>query len=198
MKYLLISNQGKGLYKEKGSKFLSFAYLLTHAGHTKELIDEIKTLHFDANHCCYAFSYGLESPMFGMHDDGEPKHSAGDSILGQIKSFKVANALVVVVRYFGGTKLGVGGLSNAYRQAAAAALTQAALVPYIKKERFKIFYDYDQTKLLLSLFRDYDTEIVEKKYLQKCWMLVEVKKEEAMVFEDRLRRNAFQLNNEIK
>ena len=110
MKYLLISNQGEGLYKEKGSKFLSFAYLLTHAGHAKDLIDEIKTLHFDANHCCYAYSYGLESPMFGMHDDGEPKHSAGDSILGQIKAFNVSNALVVVVRYFGGTKLGCRGL----------------------------------------------------------------------------------------
>ena len=82
----------------------------------KELIDEIKILHFGANHCCYAYSYGLESPMFGMHDDGEPKHSAGDSILGQIKSFNVSNALAVVVTYFGGTKLGEGGLSNAYRQ----------------------------------------------------------------------------------
>ena len=198
MKYLLISNQGEGLYKEKGSKFLSFAYLLTHVGHAKELIDEIKTLHIDANHCCYAYSYGLEIPMFGVHDDGEPKYSAGDPILGQIKAFNVSNALVVVVRYFGGTKLGAGGLSNAYRQAAAAALTKATLLPYIEKERFKIFYDYDQTKLLLSLFRDYDTEIIEKKYLQKCWMLVDVKKEEAMAFEDRLQRNAFQLKNDIK
>ena len=198
MKYLLISNQGKGLYKEKGSKFLSFAYLLTHAGHTKGLIDEIKTLHFDANHCCYAFSYGLESPMFGMHDDGEPKHSAGDSILGQIKSFKVSNALVVVVRYFGGTKLGVGGLSNAYRQAAAAALTQAVLMPYIEKKRFKVFYDYDQTKLLLSLFRDYEPEIIEKEYLQKCWMVVDVKKEQATAFKDRLHRNEFQLTEDVK
>ena len=198
MKYVLISSGGEGLYKEKGSKFLSFAYPLTHEGHAKELIAEIKSLYFDANHYCYAYLYGLDTPSLGIHDDGEPKHSAGDPILDQIKSFNVSNALVVVVRYFGGTKLGVGGLSNAYRQAAAAALTQAALVPYIKKERFKIFYDYNQTKLLLSLFRDYDTEIVEKKYLQKCWMLVEVKKEEAMAFEDRLRRNAFQLNNEIK
>tara|TARA_E500000331_G_scaffold269662_1_gene261162 strand:- start:753 stop:1286 length:534 start_codon:yes stop_codon:yes gene_type:complete len=177
---------------------LSFAYLLTHAGHTKELTDEIKTLHFDVNHCCYAYSYGLESPMFGMHDGGEPKHSAGDPILGQIKSFNVSNALVVVIRYYGGTKLGIGGLSNTYRQAAAAALTQAALVAYNEKELFKIFYDYNETKLLLSLFRDYDTAIIEKKYLQKCWMLVDVKKEEAVAFEDRLRGNAFQLNIEIK
>ncbi|OUT96673.1 MAG: hypothetical protein CBB92_09685 [Flammeovirgaceae bacterium TMED32] len=78
----------KDYIKRRGSKFLSFAYLLTHAGHTKELTDEIKTLHFDVNHCCYAYSYGLESPMFGMHDGGEPKHSAGDPILGQIKSFQ--------------------------------------------------------------------------------------------------------------
>ena len=155
----------------------------------KELTDEIKTLHFDVNHCCYAYSYGLESPMFGMHDGGEPKHSAGDPILGQIKSFNVSNALVVVIRYCGGTKLAIG-LSNTYRQ--------AALVAYIEKELFKIFYDYNETKLLLSLFRDYDTAIIEKKYLQKCWMLVDVKKEEAVAFEDRLRRNAFQLNIEIK
>ena len=198
MKYLLISNQGEGLYKEKGSKFLSFSYLLTHAGHAKKLIDEIKTLHFDVNHYCYAYSYGLETPMLGMHDDGEPKYSAGDPILGQIKAFNVSNVLVIVIRHFGGTKLGVGGLSNAYRQAAAAVLTQSVLIPYIEKERFKVFYDYDQTKLLLSLFRDYNIEIIEKKYLQKCWMLVDVKKEEAMAFEDRLQRNAFQLKNEIK
>ena len=139
MKYLLISNQGEGLYKEKGSKFLSFAYLLTHAGHTKELIDEIKTLHFDANHCCYAYSYGLESPMFGMHDDGEPKHSAGDSILGQIKSFNVSNALVVVVRYFGGTKLGVGGLSNAYRQRQRQHLPKRHWCLILKRSGLKFF-----------------------------------------------------------
>ena len=198
MKYLLISNQGEGLYKEKGSKFLSFAYLLTHAGHAKELIDEIKTLHFDANHYCYAYSYGLETPMFGMHDDGEPKYSAGDPILGQIKAFNVSNVLVIVIRYFGGTKLGVGGLSNAYRQAAAAALTQSVLIPYIEKERFKVFYDYDQTKLLLSLFRDYEPEIIEKEYLQKCWMMVDVKKEQATAFKDRLPRNEFQLTEDVK
>ena len=198
MKYLLISTQGEGLYKEKGSKFLSFAYLLTHAGHAKELIDEIKTLHFDANHYCYAYSYGLETPMFGMHDDGEPKYSAGDPILGQIKAFNVSNVLVIVIRYFGGTKLGVGGLSNAYRQAAAAALTQSVLIPYIEKERFKVFYDYDQTKLLLSLFRDYEPEIIEKEYLQKCWMVVDVKKEQATAFKDRLHRNEFQLTEDVK
>ena len=198
MKYLLISTQGEGLYKEKGSKFLSFAYLLTHAGHAKELIDEIKTLHFDANHYCYAYSYGLETPMFGMHDDGEPKYSAGDPILGQIKAFNVSNVLVIVIRYFGGTKLGVGGLSNAYRQAAAAALTQSVLIPYIEKERFKVFYDYDQTKLLLSLFRDYEPEIIEKEYLQKCWMMVDVKKEQATAFKDRLHRNEFQLTEDVK
>ena len=198
MKYLLISNQGEGLYKEKGSKFLSFAYLLTHAGHAKELIDEIKTLHFDANHYCYAYSYGLETPMFGTHDDGEPKYSAGDPILGQIKAFNVSNVLVIVIRYFGGTKLGVGGLSNAYRQAAAAALTQSVLIPYIEKERFKVFYDYDQTKLLLSLFRDYEPEIIEKEYLQKCWMMVDVKKEQATAFKDRLHRNEFQLTEDVK
>ena len=154
--------------------------------------------HFDANHYCYAYLYGLDTPSLGIHDDGEPKHSAGDPILGQIKSFNVSNALVVVVRYFGGTKLGVGGLSNAYRQAAAAALTQAVLVPYIEKKRFKVFYDYDQTKLLLSLFRDYEPEIIEKEYLQKCWMVVDVKKEQATAFKDRLHRNEFQLTEDVK
>jgi|TARA_B110000305_G_C19445059_1_gene644298 uncharacterized YigZ family protein len=198
MKYVLISSGGEGLYKEKGSKFLSFAYPLTHEGHAKELIAEIKSLYFDANHYCYAYLYGLDTPSLGIHDDGEPKHSAGDPILGQIKSFNVSNALVVVVRYFGGTKLGVGGLSNAYRQAAAAALTQAVLMPYIEKKRFKVFYDYDQTKLLLSLFRDYEPEIIEKEYLQKCWMVVDVKKEQATAFKDRLHRNEFQLTEDVK
>src|SRR3954468_18127958 len=116
-----------GTYKEKGSKFLAFAYPVENEQDVKEKIELLKKTHFDARHHCFAYVLGPDKTKYRAFDDGEPNHSAGDPILGQIRSRNLTNVLVVVIRYFGGVKLGVGGLISAYRTAAEEALTKATI-----------------------------------------------------------------------
>src|SRR5690554_1434782 len=127
--YNTILKPSQGLYKEKGSKFLSFAFLVVDESEVKEILAEFKKKYFDARHLCYAFRIGIEEPVqFRAYDDGEPAHTAGDPILNQIRSFNLTNTLLIVVRYFGGTKLGKSGLIQAYKDSAADALLNATIV----------------------------------------------------------------------
>src|SRR6186713_1623645 len=126
--FFTITSASQGIYKEKGSKFLSFAYPVQSESDIKEHIAFLKSEYFDARHHCYAWMLGPERNHFRAFDDGEPNHSAGDPILGQIRSKNLTNVLVVVVRYFGGTKLGVGGLISAYKIAAEEALSKAVII----------------------------------------------------------------------
>jgi uncharacterized YigZ family protein len=112
----------EGIYKEKGSKFLAFAYPVETETDTKVILDALRKQYFDARHHCFAYILGADKPRFRAFDDGEPNHSAGDPILGQIRSRELTNVLVVVIRYFGGVKLGMGGLMAAYKAAAENAL----------------------------------------------------------------------------
>jgi uncharacterized YigZ family protein len=116
--YLTIASPSEGSYKEKGSRFLAFAYPVSSETEIREKLESLKAQYFDARHHCYAWMLGPEKKHFRANDDGEPNHSAGDPILGQLRAMKLTNVLIVVVRYFGGTKLGVGGLISAYRSAA--------------------------------------------------------------------------------
>ena len=120
-----ISAPSEGFYKEKGSKFFAFAYQVADEYQVKERLENLKKQYHDARHHCYAFVLFGEPESFRASDDGEPSNSAGQPILRQIRSFGLTNTLVIVVRYFGGTKLGVGGLVNAYGTAAEEALSQA-------------------------------------------------------------------------
>lgn len=133
--YLTISDDSEGFYKEKGSKFLSFAFPVHHEEDIKEKLDILRKKYYDARHHCYAYVLGKDKEIFRANDDGEPNHSAGDPILGQIKSNQLTNILIVVVRYFGGVKLGVGGLISAYRTAAAEAISNNVIVEAIVKKR---------------------------------------------------------------
>jgi putative IMPACT (imprinted ancient) family translation regulator len=108
--YITIKSGVQGLYKEKGSKFLAFAYPVESEEEVKQRLLELRKAYYDARHHCYAYVLGAEKEKYRATDDGEPNHSAGDPILGQIRSRNLTNVLVVVVRYFGGVKLGVGGL----------------------------------------------------------------------------------------
>ena len=119
--YRTVEVVAEGLYKEKGSKFLAFVYPVATEEQIREIITGIKEKYYDARHHCYAWRLGAAKNHFRMNDDGEPSSTAGKPIFGQIQSFDLTNVLIVVVRYFGGTKLGVSGLINAYREAAADA-----------------------------------------------------------------------------
>jgi len=114
--YFTIKHESEGFYKEKGSKFLAFAYPVQDEAAVKERTSELKKVYYDARHHCYAYILGHDGEQYRASDDGEPNHSAGDPILGQIKSNNLTNTLIVVVRYFGGTKLGISGLINAYKK----------------------------------------------------------------------------------
>ena len=138
--YKTLSKKGEGVYKEKGSKFLAFAYHVENDEAIRDVLEDIKKVYFDARHHCYAYVLGPERKVFRANDDGEPNHSAGDPILGQINSKELTNTLVVVVRYFGGTKLGVSGLITAYRTAAEEALDAAQITTIEIKERAIIHY----------------------------------------------------------
>src|SRR5690242_5641679 len=120
--YQTIEKSSDSIYKEKGSRFLAFARPVSSESDVKKVLESLRKEYFDARHHCFAWILGPEKKLFRAFDDGEPNHSAGDPILGQIRSRNLTNVLVVVVRYFGGTKLGVGGLISAYKTAASDAL----------------------------------------------------------------------------
>ena len=126
--YKTIEKPSEGLFKDKGSKFISFAFPVDNEEEIKEIVQSIKKEHHSARHHCYAWRLGADQLLFRANDDGEPSSTAGKPILGQIQSFDLTNILIVVVRYFGGTLLGVSGLINAYRNAALDAINQAEIV----------------------------------------------------------------------
>src|SRR5688572_4417432 len=140
--YLTLQAATRGIYKEKGSKFLAFAWPVNTEFEIKEKIDGLRKEYYDARHHCYAWMLGAEKNHFRAFDDGEPNHSAGDPILGQIRSKGITNVLIVVVRYFGGVKLGVGGLINAYKTAAENALNNSAIVEIEISENVNLQFDY--------------------------------------------------------
>ena len=137
--YLTLNTVAEGVYKEKGSKFLAFGYNVNSEEQVRERLEELRKKFYDARHHCYAYMLGHGSNQkWRANDDGEPNHSAGTPILNQIKSFELTNVLVVVIRYFGGTKLGVSGLINAYKTATQEALAMAEIEERILTNLIKI------------------------------------------------------------
>jgi uncharacterized YigZ family protein len=173
--YRTIQQPAEGIYKEKGSKFLAFAYPVKSEEDIREKLDALRKEYFDARHHCYAWMLGPERKMFRANDDGEPNHSAGDPILGQIRSKELTNILVVVVRYFGGTKLGVGGLIHAYKVSAEDALNHAAVIELEVTEPITILYDYASTPEVMKLVKDFDLKIVSQDFSNGCSMEAEIR-----------------------
>jgi uncharacterized YigZ family protein len=172
--YKTTEKPSQGLYKEKGSKFLSFSFPVETEEEIKLRMDALKKEYHDARHHCFAWILGPERKVFRAFDDGEPNHSAGDPILGQIRSRNITNVLVVVVRYFGGTKLGLGGLIAAYRLAAVDALTKANIVEREIKTTLKIRFDYASTPEVMRLIKEFDLQILHQDFSGDCEMHLEV------------------------
>jgi uncharacterized YigZ family protein len=170
-----IQAQSEGLYKESGSKFFAFAYPVSSEEEIKSKIEGLKKKYFDATHHCFAWVLGADKSKFRAVDDGEPNHSAGDPILGQIRSKDLTNVLVVVVRYFGGTKLGVGGLIQAYKSAAEEALHQATIIEEDVTENFIVRYPYDETSEVMRLVKEFDAKILKQEYFEDCLLEIQVK-----------------------
>lgn len=174
--YLTLAAPSEGLYKEKGSKFMAFAYPVRTEDEIKNSIAQLRKTYFDARHHCYAYVLGADKNQFRANDDGEPGHSAGDPILGQIRSQNLTDVLIVVVRYFGGIKLGVGGLIQAYRTAAAEALTNAQIIEKIVTQPFTIRFTYEQLNMVMKLLKDYDADILSQDFQLDCQLTAAVRK----------------------
>lgn len=163
-----LAKAGEGLFKDRGSKFLGFATHVTSEEEVKEFLAELRKQYYDARHHCYAYVLGADRKTFRANDDGEPNHSAGDPILGQINSKELTDTLVVVIRYFGGTKLGVSGLINAYKLAAEEALDNAAIITVEVQNEILLQYGYDDTNEVMRLVNELNINIVDQKFEASC------------------------------
>jgi uncharacterized YigZ family protein len=172
--YYTLQNPTEGSYKEKGSKFLAFAYPVDSETDIKQKIEHLKKVYFDARHHCYAWMLGGDKKSFRAFDDGEPNHSAGDPILGQIRSKNLTNVLIVVVRYFGGVKLGVGGLISAYRSAAEDALNNGLIIEREVTETIIINFDYLLTSEVMRIIKEFDLKILTQAFADACEMELSV------------------------
>ncbi len=181
-----IAEPTEGFYKEKGSKFLAFAFPVRNEEEIKVHLEALRKQYYDARHHCYAYIIGLKNQAFRANDDGEPNHSAGDPILGQIRSKSLTNCLIVVVRYFGGTKLGVGGLITAYKTAAEEALSKAEILTIYSKTKFRLKFGYDQTSEIERALGEFDVDYEDKIYTADCEYIGYLKDEDVERLEDKL------------
>ena len=168
--YLTIAAKSEGVYKDRGSRFLYFAIPVRSEEEIKAELSALRKTYFDATHHCYAWILGKEGTQFRANDDGEPNHSAGDPILGQIRSQHLTNILVVVVRYFGGTKLGVSGLIQAYKTSAALALAENQIIREWVKTSIKIRFPYPAMNEVMKIVKAHDLEIIEQERALDCQM----------------------------
>ena len=173
--YLTVVRNGTGMYKDKGSKFLSFAYAVFSEDEAKNKLELLRKEYHDARHHCFAWIIGADQSQYRAYDDGEPNHSAGDPILGQIRSRNLTNVVVIVVRYFGGTKLGVSGLIAAYRAAASEALDNAGILKKEITQSLTISYKYAYTSEVMRLVKDFDLPLLSQDFESTCVLNTKIK-----------------------
>ena len=170
--YKTITSISHGIYKEKGSRFVSIAIPISGQEEIKPIIDRIKKEHHEARHHCYAYMIGHERNIWRVNDDGEPSGTAGRPILGQINSFGLTNLIIVVSRYFGGTLLGVSGLLNAYRSAAESALKNAELTEKTVNEYYEISYPYISMNDVMKILKEENIGQSEQSFDIECRILL--------------------------
>lgn len=180
------------LYKVKGSKFFGYAFPVVNEDEVKECLSIIKKQHHSARHVCYAYQLGEEVVRFRVNDDGEPSNSAGMPIYGQIQSFEITNVLVVSVRYFGGVKLGVGGLISAYKTSAQLALQNAVIIEKTINVFFQLTFNYDLMNAVQRIIKEKNITIVKQKLELHCEYIISVRKKEASLISSIL-NNLYQL-----
>lgn len=186
--YKTISKPSEGLFKEKGSKFISFAYPVTSEDEIREIIQSLKKEHHSARHHCYAWRLGHEKLLFRANDDGEPSSTAGKPILGQIQSFDLTNILIVVVRYFGGTLLGVSGLINAYRNAALDAISQSQIIEELVEKQLLIEFGYGVMNEVMKIFKDEKLPQIDPQFDLQCRIKTEIRLNDLTRIEEGLKK----------
>jgi uncharacterized YigZ family protein len=171
--YKTIKTASQGIYKEKGSRFVSFATPVLVYEEIKPIIDKIRKEHHEARHHCFAYMLGQERNIWRVNDDGEPSGTAGRPILGQINSFGLTNILIIVSRYFGGTLLGVSGLINAYRSAATSAIIGAEITEKTLQEYYEITYPYISMNDVMRILKELNLGQSQQSFDMECRILVD-------------------------
>ena len=167
------------IFKDRGSKFLGYAFPISSDKEVSPIISQLKDNHHKARHWCYAWRLGVEKVSFRVNDDGEPNNSAGNPIYGQILSFDLTNVLIVVVRYFGGTKLGVGGLINAYKTSAKLALEASEIIQKTIDVNFELRFDYVNMNKVMRLIKERNINIVRQEMNMNCNFEISIRKKDA-------------------
>lgn len=184
--YLTIANTSKGEYSEKRSKFLAFAFHVETTDEVKALVQQYEREYYDARHLCYAYMIGPQRENFRAVDNGEPSGTAGKPILGQINKNALTNILVIVIRYFGGIKLGTSGLTNAYKQATIEALTAAEIEERTVDVHIDIMFEYPLMNEVMRVVKDFNPNILSQDFQMSCVLSVSIRQGEAKNFVSRL------------
>ncbi|MCF0178494.1 MAG: YigZ family protein [Bacteroidales bacterium] len=185
--YYSIQQLSTGLYKEKGSKFIAYAYPVESEDEIKEIVGSIKKKHFDARHHCYAYRIGLNGEKWRMNDDGEPSSTAGKPIYGQILANELSDILIVVVRYFGGILLGTSGLIQAYKNASADAIANSVKVEKRAGTNYNIEFDYLKMNDIMKVLKELCIEPSARKFDNTCSMDMRVRLSQDAIFNDKMK-----------
>ena len=193
---MLFSNQynqilrpSKAIYKVKNSKFVAYAFIVVDILEIDKLLNQVKQNENGANHYCYAYVLNPDKSSVYTNDDGEPSNTAGKPILGQIRSRELTNTLVIVVRYFGGVKLGISGLIKAYKESASIALENASIVIKDILEKYKVIFDFEETNYVMRILKKYNIKIKDNKFKNLCEVYYIVKKTNADLVKSELLQN---------
>jgi len=166
--YKTIEKSAQGSFRDKGSKFLAFALPASNEQEVKQQLEALRKQYYDATHHCYAYVLGFDKSAYRTNDDGEPSGTAGRPIYGQLLSADLTNTLIVVIRYYGGTKLGVPGLIHAYKTAALDAINNATILTKIVKEIYEIEYPYEAMNDVMKIIKDEILEVINNEFGMKC------------------------------
>jgi uncharacterized YigZ family protein len=188
-KYKEVKSHTTGIYKEKGSKFIAYSYPVYSEQDVKDKLEEVRKLEHSARHHCYAYILNPDKSAQRANDDGEPSSTAGKPILGQILSNNLTNILIVVVRYFGGVKLGVPGLIRSYKTAATQAILEATIITKTIKEQYEVSFKYPQMNDVMRLVKEYDLEVVNTDFQIECKLIFAAPKSKANDIVDTFKKN---------
>lgn len=184
--YRTVKAIAEGLYKDKGSRFISFIYPVKTEEEVKDIIAGIKTKYYDARHHCYAYCLGANRERFRANDDGEPSSTAGKPILGQIVSNDLSNVLIVVIRYFGGIKLGVSGLIQAYKEAAGDAISNAEIVERTVDKVIRVRFTYVVMNDVMKVLKEEEPEVLSRNFEMECEMTLSIRQKDMPRLQERL------------
>lgn len=195
--YLTIEKTAEIIFKDKGSKFLTFAYPVQSEQQIKEILTQLKKEHHTANHHCYAYRLGADKQNYRANDDGEPNNTAGKPILGQIQSNDLTDIFIVVVRYFGGTLLGVSGLINAYKTSAAEVIKACTIIEKQILFNYTIRFPFEQLNDVMKLLKQMDGKILKQDFDNQCEIHFSIRKANSEACEEKLKK-INELNLEYK